>query len=104
MIHQDGQPTTNQHHHKKEIEEMAITHPDRKPVRACEVVGIYLGNRGNMRESRQSHFDPSRRHCRKDRDAYSYQDGRPNPNAESAIRRVVNGLVCWVKRDHGASS
>jgi hypothetical protein len=41
MIHPDGQTAANQHHHKKEIEEVAVTHPDREPVRPCEVVGIW---------------------------------------------------------------
>ena len=45
MIHQDRQTAANQHHHKKEIEEVAVTNPNRKPVRPYEVVGIYLRKR-----------------------------------------------------------
>ncbi len=53
MIHQDGQTAANQHHHKKEIEEVAVTDPERKPVRSSEVVGIYLGHRWNVRQAGQ---------------------------------------------------
>ena len=49
MIHQDGKAAANQHHHKKEIEEVAVADPERKAVRPCEVVGMYLGNGWNMR-------------------------------------------------------
>jgi len=102
MIRQDRQTTANEHHHKKEVEEVAVTHPDRKPVRACEVVGIYLRNGCNMRESGHGDFDPSRRDCSDDGDADSYQDGRLNPDAKSAIGWIVDGSVCRIERDHAA--
>jgi hypothetical protein len=57
MIHQYGRPTRNQHHHKQEIKEVAIPHPDWRLVRTCEVVGIYLGNRLNMGQSRLVDYD-----------------------------------------------
>ncbi len=43
MIHQDRQAAANQQHHEKEIEEVAIAHPERKSVRTCEVVGDIPG-------------------------------------------------------------
>ena len=103
MIHQDGQTAANQHHHKKEIEEVAVAHPDRKPVRSCEVIGIYLRNGWNMRQSGHGDLDPGRRDYRQDRDTDSDQDGRSNPDAKSAIRRIVDGSVCRIERDHIAS-
>ena len=83
---------------------MAVTHPDRKPVRSCEVVGIYLRNGGNMRQPSHGDFDPSRRDYREDRDTDSDQNGRSNPDAKSAIRRIVDGSVCRIERDHVASA
>ena len=83
---------------------MAVTHPDRKPVRPCEVVGIYLRNGGNMRQPGHGDFDPRRRDYREDRETDSDQDGRSNPDAKSAIRRIVNGSVCRIERDHVASA
>ena len=103
MIHQDGQTAANQHHHKKEIEEVAVTHPDRKPVRSREVVGIYLRNGWNMRQSGHGDLNPRRRDYREDRDTDSDQDGRSNPEAKSAIGRIVDGSVCRIERDHAAS-
>ena len=100
MIHQDRQTAANQHHHKKEIEEVAVTHPDRKPMRPSEVVGLYLRNGWNMRQPGHGDFDPRRRDYREDRDTDSDQDGRSNPETKSAIRRIVDGSVCLIKRDH----
>ena len=61
MIHQDGQTAANQHHHKKEIEEVAVADPERKPVRPGEVVGIYLGNGWNMRQACHGKLNPGTR-------------------------------------------
>ena len=103
MIHQDGQTAANQHHHKKEIEEVAVTHPDRKPVRPGEVVGIYLRNGWDMRQPGHGDLDPGRRDYRENRDTDSDQDGRSNPDAKSAIGRIMDGSVCRIERDHVAS-
>ena len=83
---------------------MAVTHPDRKPVRPREVVGIYLRNGWNMRQAGHGDFDPRRRDYREDRDTDSDQDGRSNPDTKSAIRRIVDGSVCRIERDHIASA
>jgi hypothetical protein len=99
MIHQYGKTAANQHHHKKEIEEVAVTNPNWKPVRPCEVVGIYLRNGWNMRQPGHSDFYPRRRDYREDRDTDSDQDGRSNPDTKSAIRRVVDRSVCRIERD-----
>ena len=64
MIHQDGETAANQHHHKKEIEEVAVTDPERKPVRPCEVVRIYLGDRWNMRQAGYGKLNPGRENHR----------------------------------------
>jgi hypothetical protein len=104
MIHQDGQTAANQHHHKKEIKEVAIANPDRKPMRSGEVVGIYLRNSGNMRQPGHGDFDPRRRDYREGRDTDSDQDGRSNPDAKSAIRWRVDGSVGRIERDHIASA
>ena len=60
MIHQDGQTAANQHHHKKEIEEVAVTDPERKTVRPCEVVWIYLGDGWNVRQAGYGKLNPGR--------------------------------------------
>jgi hypothetical protein len=72
-------------------------------VRPCEVVGIYLRNGWNMRQPGHGDFDPRRRDYREDRDTGSEQDGRSNPEAKSAIWRIVDGSVCRIERDHAAS-
>src|ERR1019366_281592 len=43
MINQNGEATTDQHHDKTEIEEVAASNPKRKAVRSGEVIGIDLG-------------------------------------------------------------
>jgi hypothetical protein len=70
----------------------------------CEVVGIYLRNGWNMRQPGHGDFDPRRRGHREDRDTDSDQDGRSNPDTKSAIRRIVDGSVCLIERDHIASA
>jgi hypothetical protein len=104
MIHQDGQTAANQHHHKAEIEEVAVTHPERKPMRPDEVVGIYLRNGWNLRQVGHGDFDPRCRDYREDRDTDSDQDGRSDPNTKSAIRWIVDGSVCRIERYHIASA
>ena len=49
MIDQDGEPAADQHHHKKKIEEMAITDPERKTMRPREVVRVDLRDWRNLR-------------------------------------------------------
>ena len=78
---------------------MAVTNPNRKPVRPCEVVGIYLRKGWNMRQPGHLDFDPRRRNYRQDRDTDSDQDGRSNPDTKSAIRRIVDGSVRRIEPD-----
>ena len=72
---------------------MAVTNPNWKPVRPCEVVGIYLRKGWNMRQPGHGDFDPRRRNYRQDRDTDSDRDGRSNPDTKSAIRGIVDGSV-----------
>lgn len=55
-----------------------------------------------MRQFGQGDVDPRRRDYREDRQTDSDQDGRSNPVAKSAIRRIVDGLVCRIERNHVA--
>jgi hypothetical protein len=71
---------------------MAVTNPNWKPVRPCEVVGIYLRKGWNMRLPGHGDFDPRRRNYRQDRDTDSDRDGRSNPDTKSAIRGIVEAL------------
>jgi len=72
---------------------MAVTHPYGKPVRPCEVVGIYLRNSWDTRESGNGDLDPRGCDYREERKPDSNQDGRANPNAEPPVLRVVNCRV-----------
>ena len=56
-----------------------------------------------MRQSGYGDLNPRRRDYREDPDTGSDQDGRSNPEAKSAIRRIVDGSVCCIERDHTAS-
>src|SRR5262249_44938388 len=69
MIHKDGQTAANEHGDKKEVEEMAVAHPDREAVRPGEIVRVYLRNRRDPRQSAQRDFHPRGRDGREDRDA-----------------------------------
>jgi hypothetical protein len=100
MIHQDRKAAADQERHKKEIEEMAVSDPERKAVRPRKVVGIYLGNGRNARLPGNGDLDPGRRNDRDDRDTDSDQDRRANPNPEPAIGRVMDGPVCCIECDH----
>src|SRR5579864_5189952 len=99
MIHQYGKTAANQHHHKEEIEEVAVTNPKWKPVRPCEVVWVYLRKGWNTRQTGHGDLDPRRHDYRQDRDTNSDQDGRSNPDTKSAIRRIVNGSMSRIKGD-----
>src|SRR6185312_8304156 len=60
VVRQDRNPAADQNHHKQKIEEVAAAYPDGKAVRACEVIGIYLGNRRNGGHSAYRDLDPGR--------------------------------------------
>jgi hypothetical protein len=79
---------------------MAVAHPDRETVRSREIVGIYLRNCWDARQSGDGHFDPRGCYYRQDRNADSKEDGRTNPNAESTIRRIENSFVCVIEPNH----
>jgi hypothetical protein len=100
MIGQDRQAASNQHRNKKEIEEVAVTHPQRKAMRAGEVVGRYLWDRRNMWEAHKKNFDPRGQH----RDCHQHSDSDKNrgayPDTQATIGGIVNGGVCRIKRDH----
>lgn len=100
MIHQDRQATANQHHQEKEIEEVTVTHPDRKSMRPCEVVRIYLRGSWNRRQTGHGDLNPRRRDYTEDRDADSDQDRRSNPDAKPAIRWIVDSSMCRIELDH----
>ena len=102
VIHQDGQTAANQQHHKKEIEEVAVTDPERKPVRPGEVVGIYLGNGWNMRQARQGKLKPGGKSHREYGHSDSDQNGRTNPDTEATVLWVVHCPMCGIKRNHNA--
>jgi hypothetical protein len=51
VISQDRQTTSDQHRNKKEVEEVAVTHPQWKTMWAGEVVWGYLRDGRNMRKS-----------------------------------------------------
>lgn len=93
VIHQDGQPAANQQRHKQEIEEVAVTHPERKAVRRGEVIRRNLGNGRHMRHSGDSDLDPSRGDRSENRQRSPHRYGGSNPNAKAAIRRVMDGFV-----------
>ena len=58
MIHQDRQTAANQHHHEQKIEEMTVTHPERKAVRPRKVIRIDLRDRGNIRQADKTKLNP----------------------------------------------
>ena len=100
MIDQDRQAAANQHRHKKEIEEVAVTHPERKAVRPGEVVGIYLGDRRNMRQAGSRQTQSRTREPRQNHHCDSDQNGRANPNAEAAVLWVVHCRVRGIEGNH----
>ena len=100
MVHKDRQPAANEHHHKKKIEEVAVAYPYRKAVGSRKVVRIYLRNSRNTRHSGYRNLDPCRHYNGEDRDTDADQDGRSNPKAKTAIRRIMNGFVRVIELDH----
>ena len=58
MINQNREAASDQEHHEKEIEKMAVAHPDRKPVRPDEIIRINLRNRRNGRQASDRNFNP----------------------------------------------
>lgn len=79
---------------------MAVAHPYGKSVWPREVVRIDLRNGRNTRHSGYCDLNPSGHDYGEDRDTGSDQDGRANPNAESTIRWMVNGLVRCIELNH----
>jgi len=49
MIGQDGETASYQHGHKKEVEEVAVTHPEREAMRTVKIAGRYLRHGRNVR-------------------------------------------------------
>ena len=98
MIGQDGETAANQHHQKKKIEEVAVADPERKTMRPGKIVGVDLRDGRNMGIPGYGEFDP----CR-ERDSASTLAAirrRPNPDAKTPIRRVVDSRMRRIKLDH----
>src|SRR5262249_22757910 len=100
MVHEDGESAANQHHHEKEVEEMAVPQPRRKAVRTSEVVGIDLRNCWDRRQSSYGDLDPCRGNNAGDSNCDACQNRRSYPNSKSPIFRIVNGPMCCVEWDH----
>ncbi len=100
VIHQDRQAAPNQQHHKKEIEKVTVTNPQRKPMRPGEVAGIDLGNGWNRRQASHGKLNPAREYRGENRHRDSDQNGRANPDAEAAVVWVVHWPMCGIERNH----
>src|SRR6185437_8292734 len=100
MVHENGEAAANQQHHKQKIEEMAVAHPEWKPMRPGKIAGIDLGRRRYGRESGHGIFDPGSNNYRDESNTNPDQDGRPHPDAKAPVRRIVDGSVSGVKLDH----
>ena len=58
MIGKNRQAASDQHRNEKEVEKVAVAHPQRKPMRTGEIVGIYLRDRRDMWEPYKKKLDP----------------------------------------------
>ncbi len=79
MIDQDRQAASDQHRHKKKVEEVAVAYPQRKAMRTGEVIGIDLRDRRNMGEPNNKKFNP----CRKHRQQHQHGGSDQEPRAGS---------------------
>lgn len=100
MIHQDRQPAANEHHHKEEVEEMTVTHPQRKSVRSGKVARRSLRNLGNGGQAGYRELDPCGGEYRQHRDGNAKKNGRSNPDTKAAILWIVHSAMCDIKRNH----
>src|SRR5665213_1350807 len=97
MIHQDGEPTADQHHERDEIEEVGVAEPPGKTMHSGECSGIscrmVLRQRGKIRQAEHCPLNPSR-HERNQHQADGDYDKRWfNPYPEPPVRWVVNGSM-----------
>ena len=79
---------------------MAVTDPERKPVRSRKIVGIHLGDGWNMRQAGQLEFNPGRQNRAYNRDTDTDQNGGTNPDAEAAVGWVVHRAMRGVEGSH----
>jgi len=86
MIGQDGKTAADEHSDEEEIEEMAVTDPERESVRASKVVGVHHWDGRNARQAGCGYLNPRRCHQRGNCSASSDQNRRTNPEAVATIR------------------
>lgn len=65
-----------------------------------EVVGVYLWDSRNMRQTENGHFNPGSSNDRYNHYSDSDEDGRSNPYAKATVMRVVHRRVRSIKRNH----
>ena len=104
MSRQDGQAGANEHHHEKEVQEVAVTDPDWKSVRASEVGGVNFGNRRNSRQTARGKLNPGSEDQGQNPNRDADQNGRSNPNPEAAVLWVMHCRVFCIERNHDLNS
>ena len=100
MIKQDGEATSDQKHHEKEIEKMAIAYPEREPVRPGEVIRKDLRDGRNRRQSGYCKLDPRGEDGGQDHGSDSDENGRANPNPEASVLGVMHCSVRSIEGNH----
>jgi hypothetical protein len=100
MIGKNREAASDQHRKKKEVEKVTIPHPHRKTMRTGGVVGKDLWDRRNMRKSQKKKLDPGSKHGQSHQHRCGNEDRGPYPNAQAAIRWIMNGGVCRIERNH----
>jgi len=103
MVCKNRKAASDQHRNKKEVEEVTVPHPYRKAMWTGEIVGKDLWDRRNMREPHKKKLDPGSKHRHRHQHSCGNEDRGPYPNANAAIRWIMNGSVCRIERNHGTA-
>lgn len=99
MIDEDRQAAADQHRHEKEVEEMAVAHPERKTVRSGEIVREYLRDGWDVREPPNARLNPRRRHRHDQQPNGNDQNRRPDPDSKPPVSGIMNRGMRRVKSD-----
>lgn len=100
MIHEDGEAAAGKHGQKEKIEEMEPANPAGETVRSSHGAFAQLRDCGHRGQAVEKILSPGKDQWDEHGQNKDDERGRANPNAEAAVRRVMDSTMGSVKRDH----
>src|SRR5665213_373534 len=104
MIHQDGEAAADEHEQEEQIRKVAPANPERKAMGPARSTCGRSRGRSKVRQSEESILQPREQERSKHKGEGDQEGSRTQPDAETAILWIVNGLMCGVERNQGSTS